>query len=478
MELDKGGGAVSNSASYKAQYVSYKAQYVSYKAEYVSYKAQYVSYKAQYVSYKAEYVSYKAEYVSYKVQYVSYKAQYVSYEAEYVSYKAQYVSYKAQYVSYEAEYVSYNAQYVSYKAEYVSYKAEYVSYKAQYVSYKAQYVSYEAEYVSYKAQYVSYKAQYVSYEAEYVSYKAEYVSYKAEYVSYKAQYVSYKAEYVSYKAQYVSYKAEYVSYKAEGGGGGSCSQRYKPAAGCDCNSCKWDENIGTWRGDRDPQFCRSMPLILRVQWMIINLAYNSAFVVTTAYWGWIVFIVDDRNLHKTTMNQIKHTANTLYVLLDVMVMATPFRLFHMFFAITLGSCYVLFNGFFFLNGESLAMDTATHVPGTTTTPGQVSSRKLNPSTWTLKTLERERDAYNYLNWHAPVEAIITCVMAMFLCVLSQLLLFLLFRLRLGIWQKMYGARGWRMESELQNIVLSQSSSYNTIDGDAEGPVPEKKAPLP
>ncbi|XP_076468717.1 uncharacterized protein LOC143299418 [Babylonia areolata] len=225
-----------------------------------------------------------------------------------------------------------------------------------------------------------------------------------------------------------------------------------------------------------------MPVTLRVQWMVLNLAYNSAFVVTTAYWSWIVFIVDDIMLHKTPMNQVKHTANTLYVLLDMMVMATPFRLFHMFFSITLGSCYVLSNGIFFLNGQSLAMDVdSTHRPTTPAwTPGPAGS-KLSPSTWTLRSSGVERDVYNYLNWHAPVEAIITCVMAMFLSVLAQGLLFLLFRLRLWVWQRMYGSRGWRMESELQNIVMSQSSSYNTIDGDAvpEGPaVTEKKGPLP
>ncbi|KAK7483683.1 hypothetical protein BaRGS_00025116, partial [Batillaria attramentaria] len=42
-----------------------------------------------------------------------------------------------------------------------------------------------------------------------------------------------------------------------------------------------------------PQYCRSMPVILRLQWSLLNLAYNSALVVTTAYWVFIVFIVDE-----------------------------------------------------------------------------------------------------------------------------------------------------------------------------------------
>ena len=36
-----------------------------------------------------------------------------------------------------------------------------------------------------------------------------------------------------------------------------------------------------------------MPLVLRGQWLLVDMAYNSALVVTTAYWGWIFFIVDD-----------------------------------------------------------------------------------------------------------------------------------------------------------------------------------------
>ena len=275
-------------------------------------------------------------------------------------------------------------------------------------------------------------------------------------------------------------------------------------------------------------------------------------------------------VQKSTMNQIKHTINTLYVLLDIFLMATPFRLFHVFITIFVGSSYVLFNGLFFLCGISLSddptstesalsslftsaspttpMHTTTTTTATTTTAASkllsavgaslsgVLSSTLSPLTnqaankdslgfesqnfdsnlnnvnnevrkfldqsgaewgteeegfrvrgwhggaehlgqlgmggggrigWSADgTNAGSNDIYNYLNWHTPVEAIITCVLAMFLCVLAQVLLFLLFRLRLYLTQRFLLDGGSSRDAELQNIVsMSRSSSYNsTIDG--------------
>jgi hypothetical protein len=219
-------------------------------------------------------------------------------------------------------------------------------------------------------------------------------------------------------------------------------------------------------------------------------------------------------LHKTTMNQIKHTANTIYVLLDLFLMATPFRLFHLFFTVFLGSCYVLVNGLFFLGGRSVASSdssdtdafssfpTSSPVPVTTTAADSVLSQPVfidGGGQWAneeagyrvrgwrggLETIgdrggwgegleedggKMANDIYNYLNWHKPVEAIITVVMAMFLAVMAQLLLFLLFRLRVWLAQKFLDAdpSGGR-EAELQNIVsCSRSSSYNSTLDQYEG----------
>ncbi|KAK7102266.1 hypothetical protein V1264_020510 [Littorina saxatilis] len=182
-------------------------------------------------------------------------------------------------------------------------------------------------------------------------------------------------------------------------------------------------------------------------------------------------------MHRTTMNQIKHTVNTLYVVIDVLLLATPFRLFHMFATIFLGSLYVLFNSVLFLNGQTLTPDFP-HPGGRVVEESRVQplgrwrydggrgvqGRWGEPASGVR---EEEAQVYNYLDWHKPVEAIITCVMAMFLCVLAQTLLFLVFRLRLWAWQRLHGGEGWRVGEELQNIVMSQSSSYNTIDENAE-----------
>lgn len=151
------------------------------------------------------------------------------------------------------------------------------------------------------------------------------------------------------------------------------------------------------------------------------------------------------------VSSTKHTANSIYIFLDIMVIASPFRIFHMFFAVGLGSCYVVFNALYFLSQGIIITPHAT---------------------------DASHVVYSLLNWHQPVKAIITCTLSIFLALVAQLVLFLVFRLRLCIWQTVCdGDASSRFESELQNIVVSQSASYNTIEEIVEEkkPYSEKKS---
>ena len=136
------------------------------------------------------------------------------------------------------------------------------------------------------------------------------------------------------------------------------------------------------------------------------------------------------------MSRLKHTMNTVYVIVDVMISGMPIRVLHMFITITLGSVYALFNALYFLNDGTIA----TGYGGK----------------------HEHHYAYSFMNWRKPIEAVITCVLCVMLSIISQVLLHLLYQLRVWIYSRFYFNDCDTHESELQNII-SASTSYNTLD---------------
>lgn len=178
-----------------------------------------------------------------------------------------------------------------------------------------------------------------------------------------------------------------------------------------------------------------MPLSLKILWVLKNLSYNSAFIVTMSYWAFISFL-DHSKLFQTDLSRLKHTMNSVYVLLDMMISATPFRLLHMLYTMALGSVYSLFNAIYFLNDGTI--------------------------------LEGRHYAYNVLNWVKPTEAIVTCTLCIVLAILSQTLLFLLYRLRLWIFSKVYFKEHSLaplddFESEMSSIISEQTTYKYTME---------------
>ncbi|XP_046334701.1 protein rolling stone-like [Haliotis rufescens] len=184
----------------------------------------------------------------------------------------------------------------------------------------------------------------------------------------------------------------------------------------------------------DPMYPRSMPIVLRLQWIIYNLSCNSAIVVTMSYWSFVAFF-SHSELLATPMSRVKHTMNTVYVIIDVMITGAPLRVLHMFMTITLGSVYALFNAIYFLND------------------GTVTDSR-----------EERHYAYNFMNWNKPVEAVITCVLCVLQAMLAQVILNFLYRLRMWVFSKFYYIPDDpTLDSEMQNIVMSTSTSYNAVD---------------
>ncbi|XP_048742654.1 protein rolling stone-like [Ostrea edulis] len=179
----------------------------------------------------------------------------------------------------------------------------------------------------------------------------------------------------------------------------------------------------------DDRYFDRMPLSLKTLWVLKNISYNSAFIVTMSYWTFIVFL-DHSKLFQTDLSRMKHTLNSVYVLLDVMISATPFRLLHMLYTMVLGSIYALFNAMYFMNDGTI--------------------------------LEGRHYAYNVLNWVKPTEAIVTCTLCIVLSILSQTILFLLYRLRVWIHCKLYfkepaAAPLDDFESEMSSIISDHTN---------------------
>lgn len=146
------------------------------------------------------------------------------------------------------------------------------------------------------------------------------------------------------------------------------------------------------------------------------------------------FVFSD--LLETDMSHVKHTVNTAYVIVDTMVTAVPFRILHMIMTIMLGSCYSLFNALYFLNNG--------------------------------KILDGRHYAYQVLKWTRPSEAIVTCVLCLFLAILSQLVLYGIYILRHWIFSKIYFQdRNDRSDGEMQSIITEDAPKYMTIEESQE-----------
>ena len=135
------------------------------------------------------------------------------------------------------------------------------------------------------------------------------------------------------------------------------------------------------------------------------------------------------------MSQIKHTMNTVYVICDVIISGTPFRILHLFFTVGLGSVYSLFNAIYFLTDGT--------------------------------TLLGRHYAYNLLDWSKPTEAAVTCGLCVILCVFSQIVLYELYKIRFLIYTKIYfGAESDKPDSEMTKII-GEAAGYMAIDDSVE-----------
>ncbi|RUS71433.1 hypothetical protein EGW08_020803, partial [Elysia chlorotica] len=179
----------------------------------------------------------------------------------------------------------------------------------------------------------------------------------------------------------------------------------------------------------DPIHIRAMPYSLKLQWLLYNISGCSALVVSAGYWGYVAF-VSDSLLVTSHMSRLKHTANSVYVILDLFITATPIRIQHMFFTIFMASLYISNDRCCFFSLPIILLGN--------------------------------EHGYYFVNWKDPVEAICTCVLGLMMVVLAQFVLHFLYLMRRWIHGKYAAAYDkFGQDSEMQNI-MSRSSTYSSM----------------
>ena len=87
-------------------------------------------------------------------------------------------------------------------------------------------------------------------------------------------------------------------------------------------------------------------------------------------------------------------------------------------------------------------------------------------------MEGRHFAYNLLDWSKPSEAVVTCVLCVVMCIFGQIILYELYKIRVGIYTRLYfGPDGSKPDSEMQRIMgEAEAPAYQTIDDRGENDV--------
>ncbi|GFO44007.1 protein rolling stone-like [Plakobranchus ocellatus] len=76
--------------------------------------------------------------------------------------------------------------------------------------------------------------------------------------------------------------------------------------------------------------------LMKLLWFLSNIAFDAAIIVTILYWT-LVF----KEL-KTAFTLMTHAANSLYVILDIFLVACPVRLLHFLYSCGVATAYLAF----------------------------------------------------------------------------------------------------------------------------------------
>jgi len=139
--------------------------------------------------------------------------------------------------------------------------------------------------------------------------------------------------------------------------------------------------------------------------------------------GWCCVVnVDLSSYMVTPMSQLKHSLNTIYVVVDMFANAIPVRLYHMIYPLLTGLVYTIFNVLYFVN----------------------DGRGPNGRPY----------AYDLMDWRNPLGSTVTVLLGFVLAAVAQFLLYGFYRARIAAHRRLTALMapdavvGYRPASEL------------------------------
>uniref|UniRef100_T1IT61 Uncharacterized protein n=1 Tax=Strigamia maritima TaxID=126957 RepID=T1IT61_STRMM len=83
-----------------------------------------------------------------------------------------------------------------------------------------------------------------------------------------------------------------------------------------------------------------VPTILKISWVFTNLSTSTSILITAVYW---IFLYPDGTSTLDYGNIQIHAINSVVIVLDLIIISIPFRLFHFYQPLLFGLSYLIFN---------------------------------------------------------------------------------------------------------------------------------------
>lgn len=168
------------------------------------------------------------------------------------------------------------------------------------------------------------------------------------------------------------------------------------------------------------KICNSeeMPRAFKIYWMMHNITLIVSICITIIYWG----ILHNDEMPVDANNILIHAANCMFMLIDLIIVAYPVRIWHVVQPICFGLLYCIFSVIYYL------------CDGT--------DKKGRPY------------IYNVLDWRTPNKAMVTVVGTIVLAIIIHVLMFFLYKFRSFLYSRWFNPK----------TILPTNSTINLQQG--------------
>lgn len=167
--------------------------------------------------------------------------------------------------------------------------------------------------------------------------------------------------------------------------------------------------------------CEEMPRAFKIYWMIHNITLIVSICITTIYWA----ILHNDEMPVDANNILIHAANCMFMLIDLIIVAYPVRIWHVVQPIGFGLIYCLFSVIYYLC-DGTGKNGRPYI-------------------------------YNVLDWRSPGKAMVTVVGTVVLAVIIHVLMFFLYKFRSFVYARWVNPKTILPTNSTNNLKQSKSS---------------------